>query len=215
MVPLRFTDCTAWILISALLMCLASPAVAFIPATSSISAQRTQYFECRRSTVGMANDKNNDSDNDAYNPRKKLGRELVGFQSSALKDKIEAGDTVVCKLPVPSLGIYENASYELQAIYAQSFDDETQTVVKNQLNSLDDPIPISSKLYVTLFSPTYHKNPVVVDPDEVGISSVRSELGSAAWLAVPGFFWIFVATSFYNIYHERTGGSFLDAFWGR
>lgn len=70
-------------------------------------------------------------------------------------------------------------------------------------------------MYVTLFSPNVQKEAVVVSPQEVGLSSVKTELGDAAWLAVPGFFWVFVASSFYNTYHERTGGSFLDAFWGR
>ena len=76
---------------------------------------------------------------------------------------------------------------------------------------------IGASRLVTLYSPVYHKDgsPVVVSPEEVGITSVRSELNSAAFLAVPGFFWVFVATSFYNIYHERTGGSFVDAFLGR
>ena len=55
----------------------------------------------------------------------------------------------------------------------------------------------------------------MVSPQEVGLSSVKNELGDAAWLAVPGFFWVFVASSLYHSYHEKTGGSVLDAFWGR
>ena len=158
---------------------------------------------------------NNDSNEDTYNPRDNFGRAIRGFQSSVFKDKIEVGDTVVCKFSNPDLGIYEKTSYEIRTIYAQSFDDETQSVVKLQLNGLNDPMPAGSSLYVTLFSPIHHKEAVVVSPEEVGLSSVKSELGDAAWLAVPGFCWVFVATSFYNIYHERTGGNFLDAFWGR
>jgi len=152
-----------------------------------------------------------------YDPRDALGRSMRGFQQSALKTNIEPGDTVVCKCAVATLNIVENASYEVDSIYAQYFDDETQTVVKQPLPSLDAPIPPKSDRFVTLYSPVYHKDgaPVVVSPEEVGLSSVRSELNSAAWLAIPGFFWVFVASSFYNIYHERTGGSFVDAFWGR
>ena len=45
--------------------------------------------------------------------------------------------------------------------------------------------------------------------------TVRSELTEAAWLAVPGFVWIVVASTFYSVYHERTGGSLADAFLGR
>ena len=159
----------------------------------------------------------NGGESDEYDPRDVLGRSIRGFQSSALKPNIEPGDTVVCKRGVASLNIIENASYEVDSIYAQYFDDETQTVVKQPLTSLDAPIPPKADRLVTLYSPVYHKDgsPVVVSPEEVGITSVRSELNSAAFLAVPGFFWVFVATSFYNIYHERTGGSFVDAFLGR
>ena len=159
----------------------------------------------------------NDGESDEYDPRDVLGRSIRGFQSSALKSNIEPGDTVVCKSGVASLNILENASYEVDSIYAQYFDDETQTVVKQPLPSLDAPLPPKSDRFVTLYSPVYHKDgsPVVVSPEEVGITSVRSELNGAALLAIPGFFWVFVASSFYNIYHERTGGSFVDAFWGR
>lgn len=168
----------------------------------------TRTTSCQRMT--------NDRESDEYD-RDVLGRSIRGFQSSALKSNIEPGDTVVCKSGVASLNIIENASYEVDSIYAQYFDDETQTVVKQPLPSLDAPIPPKSDRFVTLYSPVYHKDgsPVVVSPEEVGITSVRSELNGAALLAIPGFFWVFVASSFYNIYHERTGGSFVDAFWGR
>lgn len=162
---------------------------------------------------------NQDHDNDEYNPRDNFGRSLRGFQSSALKNVIEAGDTIVCKRSVPSLSIYENTSYEVVSIYAQSFNEETQQVEKQMLDCIDEEssanLPSKSQLYISLFSPVHHKEPVVVSPEEVGLATVRSELGNAALLAVPGFFWIFVASTFYNIYHERTGGSFSDAFWGR
>lgn len=151
--------------------------------------------------------------------RDNFGRSLRGFQSSALKTVIEAGDTIVCKRSVPSLAIYENTSYEVVSIYAQSFNEETQQVEKQMLNFIDEEssanLPSKGQLYISLFSPVHHKEPVIVSPEEVGLATVRSELGNAALLAVPGFFWIFVASTFYSIYHERTGGSFSDAFWGR
>jgi len=169
---------------------------------------------CQSSSRSMSRENNRDGGEDGSD-KDILGRAIRGFQSSAFKETIEAGDTVVCKQEVPSLGIYENASYELKSIYAQYFDKETQSIIKEPLDSLDDRIPPGSEKYIILFSPSYHKEPVIVSPEEVGLSSVRNELGSAALLAVPGFFWVFVASSFYNIYHERTGGSFLDAFLGR
>ena len=186
------------------------------PTTVSFPAHNNGRLEKRRHGIVPCNmNKEYDESDGEYNPRDKLGRELRNFQSSAFKDEIDVGDMVVCKLSNPDLGIYESTSYELRSIYAQSFDEETQSIMKLPLNSLNDPIPIGSTLYVTLFSPNIHQEAVVVSPEEVGLSSVRNELGSAAWLAVPGFFWVFVASSFYHVYHERTGGSFADAFWGR
>ena len=169
----------------------------------------------RRVPCPLNMNKRHDESDGESNPRDKFRRELRNFQSSAFKDEIEVGDMVVCKLPNPNLGIYESVSYELRSIYVQSFDGETQSIIRSPLNALSDPIPNGSTMYVTLFSPNIHKEAVVVSPDEVGLSSVRNELGSAAWLALPGFFWVFVATRFYNVYYERTGGNVLDAFWGR
>ncbi len=149
-------------------------------------------------------------------PRDNSGRSIRSLQSSALKESIDVGDTVVCKRSLPNQGINENASYEVTSIYTQYFDDETQQIVKQQLDSLDEyDNSQNNQVYMTLYSPQYQSEPVVVTPQEVGLVSVREELGNAAWLAVPGFFWIFVAASFYNTYHERTGGSFGDALFGR
>lgn len=195
-----------------------SPVVAFnnVPILPSVQVPRRMH-KCpkkNKNTIVCRTSINNNDGEDVNNPRDNLGRALRGFQSSAFKGEIEVGDTVICKLPIPNLGIYENTSYELRSVYAQSFDDETQSIVQMQLNGLNDPIPRGSVMYVTLFSPNYHTDAVVVTPEEVGLSSIRSELGDAAWLAVPGFFWVFVASSFYNTYHQRTGGNFMDAFWG-
>lgn len=128
------------------------------------------------------------------------------------------GDTVVCKRSLPDQGIYENASYEITSIYIQTFDEETQQVVKQQMGTLNDAISAQNqneRVYITLFSPQYHSEAVVVTPEEVGLVSVKEEMGNAAWLALPGFFWVFLAASFFNTYHERTGGSFGDALLGR
>lgn len=169
---------------------------------------------------------NNDNDED-YDPRDNFGISLRGLQSSALKSNIDVGDIVVCKVSIPNLGIYQDSSYEVKSIYRQRFDDDTQQIVKEQMNSLsDDDSTItpsnserqqSKQVYMTLYSPQYHSDggPVIVTPEEVGLISVRDELGQAAWLALPGFFWLFLAASFFNTYHERTGGSFGDALMGR
>ena len=151
----------------------------------------------------------------------------------ASKTTIRTGDTVFCKRSLPHLGIYENSPYELTSIYLQYFDDETQRIVKLPLRSMDDRdgddvvsatrgMAVNAvSLYVTLYSPRHHPgergtgDAVVVAPEEVGVTSVLDEWGSAAWLAVPGLFWVYVALSFYGTYHDRTGGGFGDAFWGR
>lgn len=60
------------------------------------------------------------------------------------------------------------------------------------MDSLDDYDTNSdsdqSKVYMTLYNPQYHTDgsPVVVTPEEVGLITVREEIGNAAWLAVPG-----------------------------
>jgi len=152
-----------------------------------------------------------------------LGSSLRGLN---LRDTVEVGDRVVCKRSVPGQGIYENASYEVTSIYVQSFDDETQTVSRVKYGSLDEGVAAASspsssggggQLYMTLYSPRYHEGAggAVVTPEEAGLATVRSELTEAAWLALPGFVWIVVASTFYGVYHERTGGSLADAFLGR
>lgn len=158
----------------------------------------------------LSSNNNNDDERDNFSRA----------MSSALKDSIEVGDAVVCKRSLPSLGIYDNSSYEVKSIYYQHFDEDTQQVVKEPLGSLDTTNYTFStpknQVYMTLYSPQYHSDEaVVVTPEEVGLVSVREELGNAAWLAVPGFFWVFLAASFYSTYHERTGGSIGDALMGR
>mmetsp|Transcript_35053 Transcript_35053/g.51382 ORF Transcript_35053/g.51382 Transcript_35053/m.51382 type:complete len:249 (+) Transcript_35053:251-997(+) len=178
----------------------------------------TQYFSLNREKKSSHRFQlSNSNDDEEYDPRDSFGRSIRGFQSSALKTTIEVGDTIACKQSIPNQGIYENSSYEITSFYTQYFDEETQKIVKQPLNSLDEVASSKTKdqVYMTLFSPQYHSEAVIVTPEEVGLVSIRDELGSAAWLAVPGFFWVFVAASFYNTYHERTGGSFSDAFWGR
>ncbi len=163
----------------------------------------------------------------------------VRGSSPPKRTTISTGDTVFCKRSIPRLGIYENSSYEVTSIYVQYFDDETQRIVKLPLESLDEVYEDNGvsaaaarrgggggggknapSLYLTLYSPKHHAGgrgtgDVVVSPEDAGLTSVRDELGNAAWLAVPGFFWVYVALSFYSTYHDRTGGSFVDAFWGR
>jgi len=150
--------------------------------------------------------------NGEYDPRDELGRQIRGLRSDG---RMEPGDTVVCTREIPSLGIYPNVGYELRSVYAQVFQESTQTMERIPLESLESDVPRGYDRYISLFSPKCHEEPVVVTPEEVGLISVRRELGDAAWLGLGGFFWVFVAFTFYSNYHERTGGSVVDAFLGR
>jgi len=67
---------------------------AFIFTPQTIS-QNTRYVH----TLQLTN--NNDEEYDT-DPRDNFGRSLRGLQSSALKTQIDVGDTVVCKLSIPS-----------------------------------------------------------------------------------------------------------------
>ena len=49
---------------------------------------------------------NNNEDEYDTDPRDNFGRSLRGLQSSALKTQIDVGDTVVCKLSMPSEYVY-------------------------------------------------------------------------------------------------------------
>lgn len=171
----------------------------------------------RPNRLTLFSNRDNDDSGNTDTRRNLLGSELRGLQSAGMKSTMEPGDTVVAKRDIPSLGIFENASYELASVYAQRFLVETQQMEKLALASLDEAVPAGYDRYVTLYSAKYHdgKGPVVVTPEEAGLVTVRKEIVAALWLALPGFFWIFVALSFANYYHARTGGNFFDAFWGR
>jgi len=190
------------------------PSSRFQQCSDDPSSKHLPLHQIKSASNGLLHLSNNDEE---YDPRDNFGRSIRGLQSSALKTTVEVGDTVVCKRSLPNLGIYEDSSYEVKSIYTQYFDEETQQIVKQPLTSLEDDTTVANqnKVYMTLFSPEHHSEAVVVTPEEVGLVSIREELGNAAWLAVPGLFWVVLAASFYNTYHERTGGSFSDAFWGR
>jgi hypothetical protein len=194
------------------------PCSAFGGSSSSITCiTRLSSQVARPNRLTLFSNRDNDDSGNTDTRRNLLGSELRGLQSAGMKSTMEPGDTVVAKRDIPSLGIFENASYELVSVYAQRFLVETQQMEKLPLASLDEAVPAGHDRYVTLYSAKYHdgKGPVVVTPEEAGLVTVRKEIVAALWLALPGFFWIFVALSFANYYHARTGGNFFDAFWGR
>ena len=150
-----------------------------------------------------------------------VGRMVRGLVRTGMKDveSLQVGDLVVAKVDIPSLQIWRNRGYEITAIYAQGINVATGTIEQIPLPSLvaaaDHPqVPSTGYTrYLQVYSAKDHSKPVIVTPEEIGLVTVKAELQDAMLLAIPGFFWVFVASSFSNYYTDRYGGSFLDAFF--
>jgi len=136
-----------------------------------------------------------------------------------MNDSVGPGDVIFAKIDIDSLKIYRDVGYDITSIYHQGFNDSTGRIDKILVSSLDTPIPRGYTRYVTLYSPVHHgddmeEGAVIVTPEEVGLVSMKTEVGQSLLLAVPGLFWVFVCVWFTNIYQERYGGTFMDAFLG-
>lgn len=145
-----------------------------------------------------------------------LGRMARGIARTGMKDvdSLQVGDIVVAKYEIPSLSIWTDFGYEITSIYAQGVSTETGQVEKIPLQQLSEDIPKPGYArYLKVFSPNHHSEPVVVTPEEMGLVTLKAELQQAMLLAVPGFFWVFVASAFSNYYTDKYGGSFIDAFF--
>lgn len=169
------------------------------------------------SLLFLSQDENN---NDSNNNNNNLVTDLEGIQEAiSMKDTVEVGDTIICKVDLPNQGFIINEPYRVEAIYVQRFNTETQTIEKYQLNNLNSIIPLDynnqQQIYVSLYNPKFQSSPQIVTPQEIGLTNIKSEIIDSIWLAIPGFFWLFLCISFYTYYHERTGGSFMDAIFGR
>jgi hypothetical protein len=128
-------------------------------------------------------------------------------------DSLQVGDIVVAKYEIPSLQIWGDCGYEITGLYAQGLNRETGVLEKIPLATMTDKLPNSGYTrYLQIVAPEYHSEPVVVTPEEIGLVTLKAELQEAMMLAVPGFFWVFVASSFSHYYTDKYGGSFLDAF---
>ena len=149
-------------------------------------------------------------------------RKVLMAVGEVADSEIQVGSTVVAGNNIPSLGIWQFQSYQLTSIYDQGFNEETGTIEKLQRQSLQDPVePASYTRYVTLYSEKHHKKQnngkaVVVSPNEVELSSMQMEVVDSVLMALPLFgFWTALAYSFASQYSERTGGTFVDALFGR
>ena len=168
--------------------------------------------------------------------------DVDGGLNNLMKDTkdLMVGDWIVAKRDVPRLGIRAGAVYKLLAIFLKgaggggaASNNNNATggttgaqgigveVVPLERYGDDEGASFGSSYtkYLRVYNPRDHdkmKNPeqgVLVTPEEIGFVSVKADWTEALYLAVPGFFWVFVAMSFSNYYTDRYGGSFLDAFF--
>ena len=147
-----------------------------------------------------------------------LGRFLQGLIRTGMKDTVNVNAIVIAKADILSLGIWMDQSYELQSIYLQGVNAETNLVEKIPLETLTDEATTSTTQgytkYIKLYSPMYHKEsgPVIVTPEEVGLISLRDEVLDSILFALPVLaFWTTTAVMFAKTYNERYGGNFIDA----
>jgi len=130
------------------------------------------------------------------------------------------GDWVVAKRDIPLLGIRAGAGYKLLENFIKGSDgDVCLGIDVVPLNSYGDDENNRSYYGYTKYLKVYNLRDhnelgVIVAPVEIGLVSVKFDCTEAALLAIPGFFWVFVAMIFSNYYTERYRGSFLDAFCG-
>jgi hypothetical protein len=181
----------------------------------SRSITRPRLFATQLSAMGGdKKDARNSADEDVRGDS--LRRAMNSF-AEVTTDEVEglrAGSTVVPTCDIPSLGIWQFQTYELQSIFDQGYQQDT-IIEKIPAPNLTDPITRPGYTrYITLYSPKYHKEPITITPEEVGLVSMRDEVMDSLLMALPIFgFWTAVAISFANIYTERYGGNFLDAFF--
>ncbi|KAL3907876.1 MAG: hypothetical protein SGILL_008695 [Bacillariaceae sp.] len=130
---------------------------------------------------------------------------------------LQVGDVVVAKIDIPSLSIWCGSGYEITAMYFKGANPETGMAEEIPLTSFDAAtatnIPLGYKKYLEIYNPQHQKDngPAIVSPEEMGLTTLKSELNEALLLAIPGFFWVFVAAGFVNWYSSQHGGSFWDA----
>ena len=131
------------------------------------------------------------------------GTELGVVLWTALRQggSMATGDLVIAGNDVPTYGIVQYQSYELQRVYYQG--ERDGRIVQVEVSSLADPAPAGCSEFVkfmVLFSPRYHveSGPVIVRPDEVELVNLRDEVGGSLVLAIPGLFWVGVAYSFWQ-----------------
>lgn len=145
-----------------------------------------------------------------------LGRMARGIARTGMKDMelLQVGDIVVAKSQIPALNIWVDAGYEIVELYSQGVNAQTGQVEKVPLVTMASEISKTGYTkYLKVYSPKYHSVPVVVTPEEIGLVTLKAEIFDAMLLAIPGLFWVVVASTFASYYNDKYGGNFLDAFF--
>ena len=175
--------------------------------------QRIQN-KCDSSEFGFVVSAQNDYGND--------DTEEPGVMASLMKDTkdLTVDDWVVAKRDLPSLGIRSGAAYNIRSIFLKgtvASESAGLGVETIPLETYGDETRVGYTKYLKVYNPRDHdtleEKGVLVTPEEIGLTSVKADWTEALFLAVPGFFWVFVAVAFSNYYTDRYGGSFFDAFF--
>lgn len=202
-------------------------------------SSRYVCMEVKRTPSILWNNSNRDSIDSNENSTP-LGVFLEKASNTGLDNtSINVNSLVVTKYDVPEYGIFADQTYELKSVYLQGrkVNDDTEQAGNNEeqgkgviekilLSTLDlegtTSTPAGYTRYISLYSPMYHDNDqfqgraVIVTPEEVGLVSMKDEVLDSVLVAVPILsFWLGTIFVFAKTYHERTGGNFLDALFGR
>ena len=180
------------------------------------------HHHCFTTTLYANNGENEEEDEQVLN-RVDFVRQVLGVKNTGLDDIVKVGDVIIAKQEVLELGIERDEGYQIISMYDQGFNEELNIVEKIPLSTIDtskDSTMRSNKQgYTRYIQLSISKNGpfdndnvgVIVTPDEIGLTTLKSEVFNAMLLAIPGFIWVFVALSFANNYNDRYGGNFFDA----
>ena len=124
---------------------------------------------------------------------------LDALRRSGLRTEIKPGDAVIPTKDLEAQNIIAAQSYELQSVWYQGVDGAE--VERCAVDSLDAKAPPGKESYIkycSLFNENYHEGgPVIVRPEEVGLTSVADEIGESVKIAIPILaFWISVSSAF-------------------
>jgi len=173
------------------------------------------------------------SNNDDVPPLTKFLDKLANTNLLTTEKSIKQNSLVIAKYDLPDLGIYADQMYEMQSVYLKGRKSSLSSGNEVSGGGIIEKIPLSSlelenrqvpsgyTLYITLYSPMYHDSDyhggrgVIVTPEEVGLVRMKDEITDSILVALPVLsIWVGTSMTFVNIYQQKYGGNFLDAFLG-